>query len=485
MKDIEIPISLAFLVVSFSYSITLLFFFFGKRRVKTKQNRIFGIMLIINIISIILEVLCIYSIDMFNGINEGTLFVNRLFLICIVWAMILIALYVTNLVDLSEGLTIKTKNTIQKVMKIFILFLGITASVAIFFLDVNLFKDGPKMYSYGNAVNLVFGLSFLNLIWCSVYLLLTSRVSQANRRRNIPVFAFLLGFLIVAIIQKIFPYITLANSVMTFVNLLIYHSIENPMFNELAMAKNVATEATSAKKDFLSSMSHEIRTPLNAIVGLSSVIDQSDDLEEIHKDTKEMFVASHTLLDIIDSILDANSISANEIEVENKDYNLRDELNSIIHIVEVMILNKNVELKIKLSDDLPKILNGDVRKLKRILTNLLTNAVKYTDEGFVYFTVNSSIKGNMCYLNIEVKDTGRGMSEEQKEKLFEQFYRLDEDKDSDISGIGLGLSITKSFVDLMKGKMDVETVPDLGTVIKLEIPQKVVELNVNDDVETL
>lgn len=485
MKDIEIPISLAFLVISFSYAITLLFFFFGKRRVKTKQNRIFGFLLIINIVSIIMEVLCIYSIDIFNGINEGTLFVNRLFLVCLVWAMILIALYVTNLVDLSEGLAVKTKKIIQKVMKISVLILGVIACVAIFFLDVNVFKDGPKMYSYGSAVNLVFGLSFLNLIWCSVYLLLTSRVSQANRRRNIPVFAFLLGFHIVAIIQKIFPYITLANSVMTLVNLLIYHSIENPMFNELAMAKNVATEATSAKKDFLSSMSHEIRTPLNAIVGLSSVIDQSDDLEEIHKDTKEMFVASHTLLDIIDSILDANSISANEIEIENKDYNLRDELNGVIHIVEVMVLNKNVELKINLSDELPIILNGDVRKLKRIITNLLTNAVKYTDEGFVYFTVNSNIKGDMCYLDIEVKDTGRGMSEEQKEKLFEQFYRLDEDKDSDISGIGLGLSITKSFVDLMKGKMDVDTVPDLGTVIKLEIPQKVVELKREDDVETL
>ncbi|MDO4996364.1 MAG: ATP-binding protein [Bacilli bacterium] len=485
MKDIDIPISLAFLVISFAYSITLLFFFFGKRRVKTKQNRIFGLLLIANMVSIIFEVLCIYSIDICGGVNERTLFINRLFLVCLIVSMCLIALYVLNLVDLSDGLSEKTKGIIRNTIRYIVFGIGVAGTVAVFFLDINLYKEGAKMYSFGGAPNVVFGVSFLNLIWCTVYLFITSRISIANRKRNMPVLGFLLGFIGCAAIQKIFPYITLANSVLTFINLLIYYSIENPMFNELAMAKNVATEANSAKKDFLSSMSHEIRTPLNAIVGLSQVMDQTDDIEEIHKDTKEMFVASHTLLDIIDSILDANSISANEIEIENKDYNLRDELYNVIHIVEVMVLNKNVDLKINLSDQLPLILNGDVHKLKRILTNLLTNAVKYTDEGFVYFTVNSNIKGNMCYLDIEVKDTGRGMSEEQKEKLFEQFYRLDEDKDSDISGIGLGLSITKSFVDLMKGKMDVETVPDLGTIIKLEIPQKVVELNVNDDVETL
>ena len=485
MKDIEIPISLAFLVISFSYAITLLFFFFGKRRVKTKQNRIFGFLLIINIVSIIMEVLCIYSIDIFNGINEGTLFVNRLFLICLVWAMILIALYVTNLVDLSEGLAVKTKKIIQKVMKISVLILGVIASVAIFFLDVDLFKDGPKMYSYGSAVNLVFGLSFLNIIWCSVYLLLTSRVSQANRRRNIPVFAFLLGFLIVAIIQKIFPYITLANSVMTLVNLLIYHSIENPMFNELAMAKNVATEATSAKKDFLSSMSHEIRTPLNAIVGLSQLIREEKDSGELIKDTDEIFIASHNLLDIINSILDANSISTNEIEIDNTDYDLRKELDNLTHIIDVMLINKNIEFNTNYSNDLPVILNGDISKLKRVLNNILTNAVKYTNEGSITFTVNSVNKGNNCSLIFEIKDTGRGMSEEQKAKLFEQFYRREEDKDSNISGVGLGLSITKYFVDIMNGSIDVETELNVGTTIRIEIPQKIIKLNNEENIETL
>lgn len=257
------------------------------------------------------------------------------------------------------------------------------------------------------------------------------------------------------------------------------------MFKELAIAKDVATEANSAKKDFLSSMSHEIRTPLNAIVGLSQVMDQTDDLEEIHKDTKEMFIASHNLLDIFDSILDANSISANELEIENSDYILRDELDNITRIIDIMIMNKNIKFQVNYSDELPYMLNGDVRKVKRVMSNLLTNAAKYTDQGLINFNVGCENKFNTCILKIEIKDTGRGMSEEQKSKLFEQFYRLDDDKDSDISGVGLGLSITKSFVDIMKGKIDVETASDLGTIVRIELPQKIVKLKNDETIETL
>ena len=162
----------------------------------------------------------------------------------------------------------------------------------------------------------------------------------------------------------------------------------------------------------------------------------------------------------------------------------RKELDTVTHIIDVMIMNKDLKLETNYASDLPIVLNGDIHKIKRIMTNLLTNAVKYTDKGFVYFNVSCINKNNMCYLKMEVKDTGRGMSEEQKEKLFQQFYRLEEDKDSDISGVGLGLSITKSFVDLMKGKIEVETIPDLGTKVIIDLPQKIIKLK-EDNVETL
>ena len=388
------------------------------------------------------------------------------------------------MVELSDGLSVKTKRKIEKIMKTIVLIVGISFIIGVFVLDLSIYDDGRVFYSYGPAIGLAFVISVLNVIWCSIYLFLTTKYSAANRRRNIPIIVFLIGLFICDIIQIKYPYITLANSIITFIDFLIYYSIENPMFNELTIAKNVATEANSAKKDFLSSMSHEMRTPLNAIVGLSQLFTEADDLDEVHKDATELFVASQNLLNIINGILDANSISANEIEIENKDYNIKSEFKNIEQIINVMILNKNIKLESYYSEDLPDTLNGDIHKIKRIITNVLTNAVKYTSEGTINFNVSCVNKGDISTIIFEVKDTGRGMSEDQIEKLFNQFYRLDDDKDSDISGIGLGLAITKSFVDIMNGKIDVQSRLGEGTTFRIEIPQKILKLK-NLEIEEL
>lgn len=481
---VNFPISLAFLMISFAYSVALAILFFSKRRVKTMENKIFGIILIINIIGIILESSCIFFHLWFPKNEILNIFINKLFISTLIVDIIFFSLYVVNMVELSDGLSVKTKRKIEKIMKIIVLIVGISFIIGVFVLDLSIYDDGRVFYSYGPAIGLAFVISVLNVIWCSIYLFLTTKYSAANRRRNIPIIVFLIGLFICDIIQIKYPYITLANSIITFIDFLIYYSIENPMFNELTIAKNVATEANSAKKDFLSSMSHEMRTPLNAIVGLSQLFMEADDLDEVHKDATELFVASQNLLNIINGILDANSISANEIEIENKDYNIKSEFKNIEQIINVMILNKNIKLESYYSEDLPDTLNGDIHKIKRIITNVLTNAVKYTNEGTINFNVSCVNKGDISTLLFEVKDTGRGMSEEQVEKLFNQFYRLEEDKDSDISGVGLGLSITKSFVDFMGGTIEVQSELNVGTTFKVVLPQKIVKLN-NDDIESL
>ena len=481
MNTLGIPLNIVLLIISFIYAVIISFFFFSRRRVKTKENQLFGFMLILNIVCILLEVLCVYSMDIFNGINPSSLFVNRVFLVGLILYEFSIPLYVLNLSEVYGNIP----KVIPKIIRLLIYFFMVVGSIAVFFLDIDLYNQDGKLYSFGPAVNLVFAYGFVSFISCIIYLLLTLKsASKVAKSKSVPIVFFVLLTVITSAIQKKYPYITLANSVGTIVNLLIYHSIENPVFNELAIAKNVATEANSAKKDFLSSMSHEIRTPLNAIVGLSQMIKEDKNTPELDKDADEIFVASHTLLDIIDSILDANSISANQIEIENKDYTLSEELNNVTHIIDVMLINKNIKLEKNYVSDLPIVLNGDIHKIKRVLNNILTNAVKYTNEGIINFNVSSINKGDTCTLIFEVKDTGRGMSEEQVDKLFNQFYRLDSDKDSDISGVGLGLAITKSFVDIMNGKIEVQSKLNEGTTFRIEIPQKIVTIK-NLEIEEL
>ena len=266
-----------------------------------------------------------------------------------------------------------------------------------------------------------------------------------------------------------------------------YHTIENPdvkMIKELQLAKNQAEKANRAKTDFLSSMSHEIRTPLNAIVGLSEMIKTNDNLDEIHEDANDVVMASLNLLEIVNGILDISKIEADKMEVIETNYSLSETLEELKKLTEIRIGEKDIELRCNFAVDLPDNLYGDKGKIKQIVTNLLTNAVKYTDKGYIDFDVSSINEKNCCKLKISVADTGRGIKKEQMDKLFTKFNRLEEDMNTTIEGTGLGLAITKSLVELMGGNIVVHSTYGEGSKFTVFISQKIsdgVILNDSDD----
>ena len=264
---------------------------------------------------------------------------------------------------------------------------------------------------------------------------------------------------------------------LTLVSYLMYFTIENPdlkLINELTLAKNQAEQASNAKSDFLSSMSHELRTPLNAIVGLSQMINTNDNLEDIHTDSQDIIIASENLLELVDGILDINKLEANQMELTNANYHPKEIINDLIKMIDVRIGEKNIQLRTDFSKDLPYELYGDKEKIKRIISNLLTNAVKYTEEGYVDFNIACTNIKDKCNLRITVTDTGRGISEERIPELFTKFNRLESDKDSDIQGTGLGLAITKSLIDLLGGKISVNSTEGVGTTFMVTLTQDII-----------
>jgi len=222
-------------------------------------------------------------------------------------------------------------------------------------------------------------------------------------------------------------------------------------------------------------MSHEIRTPLNAIVGFSHSIKEEADLpESLEKDIDYIKMASDNLLEIVNGILDISKIEANKLEIIQNEYSVEKILNEIIFLIKGRIGDKPLEFRTNFDQTLPKYLYGDHTRLKQIIVNLLTNAVKYTDEGYVEFKIMTVQKKDICRLIISVEDTGKGIPKEKMNNLFKKFERFGVEKYDTIEGTGLGLAITKKLVELMGGSVYAKSEEGEGSTFTAVVDQKIV-----------
>ncbi|MCR5397960.1 MAG: response regulator [Lachnospiraceae bacterium] len=247
-----------------------------------------------------------------------------------------------------------------------------------------------------------------------------------------------------------------------------------------------AVAASEAKSAFLSNMSHEIRTPINAILGMNEMILRECDDSNILGYSETIRTAGSTLLGLVNDILDFSKIEAGKMEIIPVEYDLSSVLNDLVNMIQTRADAKGLILKLKFDQDVPKILNGDEVRLKQVITNILTNAVKYTEKGSITFHVGydrTDDDPDSIMLNVSVKDTGMGIKPEDMKKMFSEFERIEEGRNRNIEGTGLGMNITKRLLEMMGTSLKVDSVYGEGSDFSFALRQKVVKWNPLGDYE--
>ena len=245
---------------------------------------------------------------------------------------------------------------------------------------------------------------------------------------------------------------------------------------ELAEANARLESASAAKSSFLANMSHEIRTPINAVLGMDEMILRECKDDQILEYANDIDSAGHQLLSLVNDILDFSKIESGKMELHPVEYELFSIMNDCYNMIYMRAKRKELELIVENDPDIPAFLYGDEVRIRQIIMNLLTNAVKYTKDGSVRLIFgHEKIDEHNIRLIVSVKDTGIGISEENQKYLFDSFKRIDEKSNRNIEGTGLGLSITKKFTEMMGGEITVESVLYEGSTFTVTIPQHVAD----------
>lgn len=447
------------------FSLLLIIVYFTKRRINLLENKMYCVMLIcvfMDSILVTLEKSLVINREL-SSIPELTQFVVG----------VLNKFDATTLIVLTSALflyiyiiTIKpTDKKFKKTLYITIL-TNIIFMVLIFLLDVQLITNGEIISISGTTLYPTYIGCGLNIIHSIIITL--SNIKQITKK-HIPLIITILMFILLILIFAFNPYITVISILLTFVNYVMYYTIENPdmqLLEEIHKAKEISDSANEEKSLFLYNMTQEIRNINKKIDDDADNILDSKDWEETYESARDIKSLTAKFNSMTNDILDVSQINSSNIKVYNSKYNIKNILKHIINIYADICKDKALKFITNIDHNIPEILYGDPIGLKEILTIILDNSTKYTEKGYIEFNVNTIIKNDICRLIITIEDSGTGISSENINKI-----KID----------NKSLSKANEVTTLMNGTMIISSDYGKGTKIKIILDQKI-ELIENEEV---
>ena len=479
MSDGNMYGSFYFQACSLAYIILLAFVFFSRRKLNTIENKVYSILIILNLFGVTVDIVSIYY-AFFNETSPMLIILAKVYLMYLIAYMIVVTLYFMIIVFAGSAST-ETKNYLyRKYNKSFFL-VAIIFSIIIAIIPLYFNTADGRLYSYGPGALTTYAVCAMFIVlWIIVAII---KRKEIPRNKFFPMISVTATGTIAAVVQFFVPellVVSAAEVLCIFILYLTVFLVENPdirMIEEIKEARNEAERANTSKTEFLSNMSHEIRTPLNAILGFSQGLLEENLKGEAKEDAEDIVNASDSLLSIVNEILDISKIESNKLEIEESEYSFDKIYRYLVTMTQGRLGNKELEFIHECADNIPAILYGDSVRIKQIAVNLLTNSVKYTQTGFVKLNIGCDIiDAEKCKITISVEDSGIGIKKEDLDKLFSKYERFDSEKNINVEGTGLGLALTKTLVELMNGTINVDSKYGEGSKFVVTFEQKIVKL---------
>ena len=452
---INLYVSICALLISFF----LLINFFPKKRYDNKETKIFSYMLIFNFINTIFT-LGIVFIEKTNIINIIFLKIlnklNNVIQLGWIWLLFLYMLY----------MLCNNKEKKYNLIKIITIIINILLGILIFILPTSFYNN---IYLNGLSETFSYIIYFVYLL--VIIILTIKNIKNMSNKKNIIVFTISLLLMLTAlIIKKINPELLIISSIFTYINLII-NSTEDPdsrLLLELQKEKEKNEKLNNIKIDFLTNMNYEFRTSLNTIVGFSECIKQEDSIDACKNDADDIITSSQNLLEIINDVLDISKLETNNMKITEEDYKPLEIFENVISLLKPKLSEKEIEIKTNFNENIPYMLFGDSNKVKRIITNILMNSIKHTEDGSINFEVNCTSEKGKCNLVISIENTGKTIKKENKLS-----NNLKEFNKNIVEQSELEFSIAKKFVDMLGGKIVLDEKNMNKTKVTIYLNQKI------------